>query len=233
MSYQGQELPLARLSVLLQAGDGLRCERALVIGSPGGAIILAVDELVGRAELPIRALDPFTACHPLFESGTIDPQGNIVPILSPAMLAKVAARPDLTDPSRFTRQPARRVVERPKVLVVDDSVSVRKVQQAMLTALDCEAITAVDGLDGLEKLRQHQFDMILSDLEMPRLNGYELIAEIRSNPAWARIPVIVISSRTTDKHVARAMNLGANSFLFKPFTENQIRLLIDKHLSRS
>lgn len=132
----------------------------------------------------------------------------------------------------FADEESRPIIERPNILVVDDSVSVRKVQQSMLQGLDCDVVTAVDGLDGLEKLRTGQFNMILTDLEMPRLNGYEFIAEIRSNPAWARTPVIVISSRTTDKHVARAMNLGATSFLFKPFTESQIRLLIDKHVKR-
>jgi chemosensory pili system protein ChpA (sensor histidine kinase/response regulator) len=229
MLFQGQQIPLLRLSKILQVGDGQQNERGLVIASVDKCIALTVDELIGRSELPIRPLDAFTACHPLFESGTIDASGEILPILAPHMLVKLSG---LLATAAFTlaAPEARLHVERPQVLVVDDSVSVRKVQQAMLQGLDCDVVTAVDGLDGLDKLRSQSYDIILTDLEMPRLNGYELIAEIRSNPAWARTPVIVISSRTTDKHVARAMNLGATSFLFKPFNESQIRLLIDKYV---
>ncbi len=231
--HQEQALPLLRLSKLLQAGDGALCERALTLSHQGNALVLAVDELVGRSEIPVRPLDSFTACHPLFESGTIDAQGNILPILSAAALHSLTHRPnwlpsDIAE--RSVRDSGTKGTQRPQILVVDDSVSVRKVQQAMLTSLQCDVITAVDGLDGLEKLRLQAYDLILTDLEMPRLNGYEFIAEIRSNPQWLRVPVIVISSRTTDKHVARAMNLGATSFLFKPFTESQIRLLLDRHI---
>ena len=102
----------------------------------------------------------------------------------------------------------------------------------MLESLGCEVVAAVDGLHALECLRERSFHMILTDLEMPRLNGYEFIAEVRSNPAWSGTPVIVISSRSADKYVAKAMNLGATSFLFKPFTEAQIRTLLDHHIKR-
>jgi chemosensory pili system protein ChpA (sensor histidine kinase/response regulator) len=182
----------------------------LAICSLDRKAILGVHQLLGLAELPMKSLDPVTACHPLFESATIDPQGIIVPVLSASALMDAAAsgvRPNLV-----VNRAAAVMVDRPRVLVVDDSVSVRRVQQRMLESLGCDVVTANDGLHALECLRQHEFHMILTDLEMPRLNGFELIAEIRSNPIWAAVPTIVISSRSADKYVAKAMNLGATSF---------------------
>jgi chemosensory pili system protein ChpA (sensor histidine kinase/response regulator) len=105
---------------------------------------------------------------------------------------------------------------------VDDSLSVRKVQERFLSGLGVETVPAVDGLDALEKLRTETVDLIFTDLEMPRLNGYELISEVRGNPAWAALPVVVISSRGADKYITKAMNLGATTFLSKPFTAEQL-----------
>lgn len=229
-SYGGEMLPVIHLGTVLGPGEHEEADYGLAISNLDRKAILAVHQLLGRAELPMKSLDPVTACHPLFESATIDPMGIIVPVLSASAImdaSETGVRPNLK-----TARSIVVTVDRPRILVVDDSVSVRRVQQRMLESLGCEVVAATDGLHALESLRQHDFHMILTDLEMPRLNGFELIAEIRSNPVWASIPTIVISSRSADKYVAKAMNLGATSFLFKPFTEMQISSLLNHHLRR-
>jgi chemosensory pili system protein ChpA (sensor histidine kinase/response regulator) len=228
--YAGESVPLIDLAGLLgtpaeEAGYGL------VISSLDQKAVLLVRALLGRAELPMKALDPVTACHPLFESASIDPQGGIVPVLSAAALI-AHAHVDGRTRGRQSAARSAETVERPAVLVVDDSVSVRRVQERMLVGLGCEVTLANDGLHALECLREKSFHMILTDLEMPRLNGFELISEIRSHPAWAATPVIVISSRSANKYVTKAMNLGATSFLFKPFSEAQITQVLDHHVKR-
>jgi chemosensory pili system protein ChpA (sensor histidine kinase/response regulator) len=230
-NYAGEMLPVIRLGNVLDTDAAETAEYGLAISSLDRKAILLVHQLLGRAELPMKSLDPVTACHPLFESATIDPQGSIVPVLSATAVMDAAASG--YRPMKGTAVASIIAVDRPKVLVVDDSVSVRRVQTRMLESLGCDVVAANDGLHALECLREHSFHMILTDLEMPRLNGFELIAEIKSNPTWATVPTIVISSRSADKYVAKAMNLGATSFLFKPFTEAQISSLLNHHIQRT
>jgi CheY-like chemotaxis protein len=92
---------------------------------------------------------------------------------------------------------------------------------------------ATDGLVALEKLREATFDFVFTDLEMPRMNGYELISELRNHPTWQRLPVVVISSRSGDKHITKAMNLGASSFLSKPFTQEQLQQVLQHYAKTS
>jgi chemosensory pili system protein ChpA (sensor histidine kinase/response regulator) len=105
-----------------------------------------------------------------------------------------------------------------RVLFVDDSLSVRKVAERMLSALGVEVVTAVDGQDALDKLRTTSFSLVFTDLEMPRVHGYELIREMQYLPAYSAIPVVVISSRSGQKHIEQALGMGAREYLTKPFS---------------
>ena len=109
-------------------------------------------------------------------------------------------------------------VDRLRVLFVDDSLSVRKVAERMLAGIGVEVVTAVDGQDALEKLRAMQFSLVFTDLEMPRMHGYELIREMQILPAYQAIPVVVISSRSGQKHIDQAITMGAKEYLTKPFS---------------
>ena len=104
-----------------------------------------------------------------------------------------------------------------EVLVVDDSLVVRKVMQRDLEGLGLSVRTAVDGLDALEKLQTISVDIVLIDLEMPRMNGYELLLRLRQEQRFVNLPVIVITSRSSEIHRQRAMNLGANGYITKPY----------------
>jgi chemosensory pili system protein ChpA (sensor histidine kinase/response regulator) len=109
-------------------------------------------------------------------------------------------------------------VRKLRVLFVDDSLSVRKVAERMLLGLGVDVVTAVDGQDALEKLRTSSFSLVFTDLEMPRVHGYELLREMQYLPAYSGIPVVVISSRSGQKHIDQALGLGAREYLTKPFS---------------
>jgi chemosensory pili system protein ChpA (sensor histidine kinase/response regulator) len=115
-----------------------------------------------------------------------------------------------------------------RLLLVDDSVSVRKAVGQMLVRHGYGVTAAADGEEALEALRQGSFDAVLTDLEMPRLNGYELIEEIRRNPGGGELPIVVITTRAGDKHLDLARQLGATACFGKPFDAAQLLSLLDK-----
>jgi chemosensory pili system protein ChpA (sensor histidine kinase/response regulator) len=104
-----------------------------------------------------------------------------------------------------------------RVLVVDDSLVVRKVMQKDLEADGLEVETAIDGVNALEVLDRSRFDIALVDIEMPRMNGYELLEQMRLNPRYQYLPVIIITSRSGSQHKQRAMDLGADGYITKPY----------------
>jgi chemosensory pili system protein ChpA (sensor histidine kinase/response regulator) len=115
-----------------------------------------------------------------------------------------------------------------RILFVDDSLSVRKVGERMLLGLGVEVVTAVDGQDALDKLRSMQFSLVFTDLEMPRMHGYELIQEMQFIPAYKAIPVVVVSSRSGKKHIDQALSMGAREYLTKPFSPEVLQSIIDR-----
>ena len=107
-------------------------------------------------------------------------------------------------------------------LVVDDSITVRRVTQRLLERNGMRVITAKDGLDALQVLQEHLPDVILLDIEMPRMDGYEVAAHLRGDPRLKHIPIVMITSRVGEKHRARAIELGVDDYLGKPYQENQL-----------
>jgi chemosensory pili system protein ChpA (sensor histidine kinase/response regulator) len=122
----------------------------------------------------------------------------------------------------------------PLVMVVDDSLTVRKITSRMLTREGFEVATAKDGVDGLQQLQDIQPDIILLDIEMPRMDGFEFARNVRADAKARDIPIIMITSRTADKHRNRAMELGVNEYMGKPYQEEQLLAMIrsyTKHIS--
>jgi chemosensory pili system protein ChpA (sensor histidine kinase/response regulator) len=115
-----------------------------------------------------------------------------------------------------------------RVLFIDDSLSVRKVAEKFLKALGTQVVVAVDGVDGLARLREQPFDVVFTDLEMPRMHGYELLREMRYVPEYKDIPVIVVTSRSGEKHRAEAKTLGATDYVTKPFTQEILSDMLKK-----
>ena len=105
------------------------------------------------------------------------------------------------------------------VMVVDDSITVRKVTTRLLERNDMNVMSAKDGVDAVAKLQDRLPDIMLLDIEMPRMDGFELAMHIRNEARLRDIPIIMITSRTGDKHRQRAMEIGVNRYLGKPFQE--------------
>jgi chemosensory pili system protein ChpA (sensor histidine kinase/response regulator) len=117
-----------------------------------------------------------------------------------------------------------------RVLVVDDSLSVRKVAEKVLVGLGVDVTLAVDGVDALARLRAESFDLVFTDLEMPRLHGYELIREIRFLPKLKTLPVVVVSSRSGAKYQEQARSLGATDYVTKPFTAQILDVILKRYV---
>jgi CheY-like chemotaxis protein len=119
-----------------------------------------------------------------------------------------------------------------RVLFVDDSLSVRKVAERMLRSLGVDVITAVDGQDALDKLRAMAFSLVFTDLEMPRLHGYDLIREMQYLPTYAATPIVVISSRSGQKHIDQALAMGAREYITKPFSSEILNAVLARWTRR-
>ena len=236
-----ERLPVVRLSKLFHIPGDENSTKGLIVSVGERRAIVVVDVVLRRQEIVIKQLDSVMALHPLLNGASLDAEGCVIPILNlPALLKfaerKSAARSQKSEdgsPTLKLRLPTSdRQPSALRVLIVDDSLSVRKVQARYLTEVGCQVTAAADGLFALEKLREQEFDFIFTDLEMPRLNGYELISELRGNPAWSALPVVVVSSRGADKYITKAMNLGATTFLAKPFTQQQLQQVL-KHYTQA
>ena len=118
-------------------------------------------------------------------------------------------------------------------MVVDDSLTVRKVTSRLLEREGCEVLIAKDGVGAINLLRETIPDVMLVDLEMPHMNGFELIRNVRNNPDTKNIPIIIISSRTADKHRKMANELGVNGFLGKPYNEDELLSHITRYIKQT
>ncbi len=117
-------------------------------------------------------------------------------------------------------------------LVVDDSITVRRVTQRLLERNGMRVLTARDGVDAMEVLAENTPDIILLDIEMPRMDGYEVAAQVRNDPRLADVPIIMITSRVGEKHRARAIELGVDDYLGKPYQEAQLLEAIEPLVQR-
>jgi chemosensory pili system protein ChpA (sensor histidine kinase/response regulator) len=120
---------------------------------------------------------------------------------------------------------------KPRILVVDDSISIRKYVQRFLDRVGYDVEVAPDGMEALNIMGKSKFDAVISDLEMPVMHGYDLMAEMKRNPALANIPVVVLTSRAGDKHRQKAIEMGAQDYLVKPFEEQEMLGVLKKVLS--
>jgi chemosensory pili system protein ChpA (sensor histidine kinase/response regulator) len=178
---------------------------------------LVTDELTGSREIVVKSVGPQVASVRGISGATILGDGRIVIILDMGALVRSEWRSRAADVSvRPTRD------ERIFVMVVDDSITVRRVTQRLLERNGMRVLTAKDGVDAMALLQENTPDVILLDIEMPRMDGYEVAAHVRNDPRLADIPLIMITSRVGDKHRARAIELGVDDYLGKPYQESQL-----------
>jgi chemosensory pili system protein ChpA (sensor histidine kinase/response regulator) len=200
--------------ILVQAGDF--------------SAALLTDEMITSREIVVKTVGPQLASIRGISGATILGDGRIVLILDIAALVRTGApvvelkkaAPTATD-------------DRPVALVVDDSITVRRVTERFLQRNGLRVLTAKDGLDAISVMSDTKPDIILLDIEMPRMDGYEFASHVRNDERVADVPIIMITSRVGDKHRARAIELGVNDYLGKPYQDSELldaigRLLEEK-----
>jgi chemosensory pili system protein ChpA (sensor histidine kinase/response regulator) len=226
--------------------DLLRLDRALGLAPPaprprmpvvvlraaGRLVALAVDELVGKEEIVIKSLGDFLEGVGPFAGATIAGDGRIILLLDPARLLaggpEAGPGPEAADaapePARVGALPP--AGERARILLVDDSISVRKFVAQMLQRGGFDVVTAMDGAEALARLGEAAFQAVITDLEMPRMNGYELIEELRRRPSTRAVPVVVLTTRAGGKHLGLAQQLGVQHYVTKPADEDALVRLV-------
>ena len=184
-------------------------------------IAVSVDQIVGNREIVVKPIGPQVASIPGIFGATIMGDGSVIMILDVAPLVRrIVALPEIVEEETPVIATEERVV--PLVMVVDDSITMRKVTGRVLERNNFEVVTAKDGLDALERLADRVPDLMLLDIEMPRMDGYELATAMKADPRLRGVPIIMITSRTGEKHRQRAMDIGVNRYLGKPYQENEL-----------
>jgi len=186
-----------------------------------------VDELTGNQEIVVKNIGPQLSRVPGIAGATVLADGKIALIVNPVQLAHRgrAALAKAMAPAPAVATPAV-----PLIMVVDDSLTVRKITSRIFEREGYRVLTAKDGLDALEQMQEILPDIMLVDIEMPRMDGFDLTKNVRSDPRTRGIPIIIISSRTAEKHRNQAVQLGANAFLGKPYQEAELRQLVVREL---
>ncbi|MES2182292.1 MAG: Hpt domain-containing protein [Pseudomonadota bacterium] len=224
IEWAGREYPLNFLSKLIGDIDHIAESHiytpVILLRSGTYRSAVHVDEIIGNQEVVMKQMGTQLSRVPGMIGATVLGDGAIVLVINPVQLANREAL-SIGAIKVHTIAP---VVEQLKrvALVVDDSLTMRKVLSRVLEREDFEVITANDGMDAVQKLQQIVPDIILTDIEMPRMDGFEFSRHVRDNHKTANTPLIIISSRTAEKHRNVATELGVNAFLGKPVQDDEL-----------
>jgi len=209
-----QTLPL----LLLQNGDD--------------QVAVTIDSIEGSQDIVVKTLGDHLRFVPGLIGATVRGDGSVIPILDPADLTgqKRASR---KQSSQFRSANANSAARRRKLaMIVDDSISVRRVTTGLIRSAGWDVVDAKDGMDALEQLANMETlpDVFLTDMEMPRMDGIELVGRLRSQPEFANSPIVMVTSRASEKHRNMAIEAGANDHIVKPFNDEQLIDLINGYV---
>lgn len=223
------EVPVFSLAELLNVTEDApkTTHMALLIDAGQREVAVLVDKVLDESEIVIRALPAHLRRRAVLGASIRSDGGlflvlDLADLLAGALGGMAAPRPQ---PAPATPQPRQRV---PRVLVVDDSISMRRALEGALTSVGYEVRSARDGVEALGLMIADVPDIMVLDIEMPRLDGFELLSVIRGNEALARVPVVVLTSRAAEKHHRQAMELGVRAYLTKPCPDE----ILISHLQR-
>jgi chemosensory pili system protein ChpA (sensor histidine kinase/response regulator) len=256
--WQGQRVGLHYLPALL--GDKAASPVAqhytplLIIKSGNERVAIHVDEILGNREVVVKNIGPQLARMIGIAGATVLGSGDIVLILNPVPLAQRQAQESLRAP-RLTpsdapsdmgavaemapsqpdaphSEPVQGLRMQSIIMVVDDSLTVRRVTQRLLVREGYHVVLAKDGVDALEHLQSVTPDVMLVDIEMPRMDGFDLTRNVKDDERTRNIPIVMITSRTAAKHRNYAMELGVNAYLGKPYREDELLQLIAGYVGK-
>jgi chemosensory pili system protein ChpA (sensor histidine kinase/response regulator) len=237
---------LLRLDRVLGLLPGPELDRVPVVVLRGGGrvVAVAVSDILEKEAIVVKGLGPFLDGIWPFAGGTISADGRVILVLDPGRLlqpggaagphpvspiapvADVGAVAEVTPPA--APEPAER---RRRILLVDDSISVRTHVGRMLERAGFQIVLASDGVEARERLAEAAVDLVITDLEMPRMNGFELIQELRRATETRALPVVVLTTRAGSKYLNLARWLGANHYVAKPVDEGAFVALVESLVS--
>jgi chemosensory pili system protein ChpA (sensor histidine kinase/response regulator) len=230
-----RKIPLLKLNDLLQlpvSPDGKRFVPVVILGSAETSAALMVDELLGQEEIVVKRFGVYLENLRYFSGATISGDGKVILILDPTHLVgfeefsiSATGTMESTLRERIGLEEPQVEVEKEKkgkLLLVDDSISIRKFVGKLLENAGYDVDVAIDGLEALTKVGGTRYNIIITDLEMPRMHGYEFITEIKNDDRFKTIPIIVLTSRAGEKHKRKAMSIGADGYIVKPFNEETL-----------
>jgi chemotaxis protein histidine kinase CheA len=220
----GLTLPLLDLGAALDVPGDREASVAVVVRHADRQVAWAVDKLEGELELVVKDLGPFLGRMPLVSGATIDGDGSVVCLVDLRELAGEAslANPVVAASGMAVERPAP-VARKARVLVVEDSVGVRELERVILEGAGYDVVTAVDGLDGAARLKGDPADLVVSDVEMPGMDGYTLTRTIRRTRGWEQVPVVIMTSRGSEEDQRAGLDAGASAYLLKTeFDQNQL-----------
>ena len=224
INWAGRDYPLHFLSKLIGDADNIAEAHTytplVLLRSGAYRIALHVDELLGNQEVVMKPMGTQLSHVPGIIGATVMGDGAIILVINPVLLAN---REALASGAVKVTNVAPIVEKLKKVaLVVDDSLTMRKVLSRVLERDGFDVVTANDGMDAIRKLQQISPAIILTDIEMPRMDGFEFSRYVRDNAQTSHIPLIIISSRTAEKHRNVATEIGVNAFLGKPVQDEEL-----------
>jgi chemosensory pili system protein ChpA (sensor histidine kinase/response regulator) len=227
IEWRGERYPLTYLPRLLGDADSThevqRYNPVILLKSGTSQAAILVDVVSGTREVVVKNIGPQIARISGVAGATVRGDGRVILILNPVPLAlRWLSQPRVAPSASQVEAPAAVVSEAPLVLVVDDSLTVRKITTRLLTREGFRVDNAKDGVDALEKMHDLVPDVVLLDVEMPRMDGFELARVMRNEDRLKHVPIIMITSRTADKHRNHAMEIGVNVYLGKPYQEQQL-----------
>ncbi|MEJ6655542.1 MAG: Hpt domain-containing protein, partial [Pseudomonas sp.] len=228
--YAGKHYDLRYLGDLLVTGQQPRLGGhslplpVILVRGAEHSVAVQVDALAGSREIVVKSLGKQFAVVPGISGATILGDGRVVVILD--LLAVIRAQQALYSQQKLAAERAIAVIPQARrstlVMVVDDSITVRKVTTRLLERHGMEVVTAKDGVDAVARLQDIQPDIMLLDIEMPRMDGFEVATRVRHDERLKDLPIVMITSRTGEKHRERARSLGVDEYLGKPYQETQL-----------
>jgi chemosensory pili system protein ChpA (sensor histidine kinase/response regulator) len=253
LAYGGEMVPFFWAGALLQASSRSsersgKTHPVIVFRSAGQRLATHVDEVLGNQEVVVKNLGPQLSRLPGLAGMSVLASGAVVLIYNPVALATVygekayelqtAAHKMAATGGEVLLAPGEKAAtpgagEVPLVLVVDDSITVRRVTQRLLRREGYRVALAADGLQALEQLALERPAVVLSDIEMPRMDGFDLARNIRADASLQGLPIIMITSRIAEKHREHAKELGVNNYLGKPYSEEELLNLVQQYCTQA
>ena len=237
LEYAGQQFALHNLAKLVDASNHFKPDednkQAVILGRAGDIrVALHVDEILGNREIVVKSLGKQLSQVKSLAGASILADGSVVLILDINGIIRhsVSSSVKIVYSDQVESSP---VKLQNTVMVVDDSITMRRVASKLLERHNYQVVTAKDGVDALAQLEDAQPDVMLLDVEMPRMDGFELATHMQNEASYSSIPIIMITSRTGEKHRDRALEIGVSNYMGKPYQEDELIKNIKKALANN